>query len=240
MSSASPKEQRAPLIVAALKRLYPDAKCALNFSSALELLVATILAAQCTDERVNQVTATLFRKYPTAAAYATADLGELEQDVKSTGFYRNKAKNIQAMSRILVEKYGGEPPRTMAELVTLPGVARKTANVVLGNAYHITDGIVVDTHVLRLSARLGLTTSDDPVKVEQDLMRLIPREDWVLFSHLIQAHGRQVCQARKPLCERCGLLELCPTGQANLGAVAAAAASPSKAAISSGKAKAKK
>jgi endonuclease III len=233
MSPASPKEQRTPAIVAELKRLYPDAKSALHFSSALELLVATILAAQCTDERVNQVTETLFRKYPTAAAYANADLAELEQDVKSTGFYRNKAKNIQAMARILVEKHGGEPPRTMAELVALPGVARKTANVVLGNAYHIADGIAVDTHVLRLSARLGLTESDDPVKVEQDLMRLMPKDDWVLFSHLIQAHGRQVCLARRPLCERCGLLELCPTGQANMATAAYAAASI-------GKAKAKK
>lgn len=222
MSSGSTKQQRAEGIVSRLKQLYPDARCALHFSSALELLVATILAAQCTDERVNQVTETLFRKYPTAAAFASADLAELEQDVKSTGFYRNKAKNIQAMARILVEKYGGEPPHTMAELVALPGVARKTANVVLGNAYHIADGIVVDTHVLRLSARLGLTESDDPVKVEQDLMPLAATEDWILFSHLIQAHGRQICQARKPLCDRCGLLDLCPTGQANLAATTAA------------------
>ncbi len=229
MSPASTKQQRAEALVSRLKQLYPDARCALHFSSALELLVATILSAQCTDERVNQVTEALFRKYPTAAAFASADLAELEQDVKSTGFYRNKAKNIQAMARVLVEKFGGEPPRTMAELVVLPGVARKTANVVLGNAYNIADGIVVDTHVLRLAARLGLTESDDPVKVEQALMPLVKVEDWVLFSHLIQAHGRQICQARKPLCDRCGLLDLCPTGQANLAVATAAGASASKA-----------
>jgi len=229
MSSPTAAErQRTAEIIAELKRAHPDAKCALNFSSPLELLVGTILSAQCTDERVNQVTVTLFQKYPTAADYANADPAELEQDIKSTGFYRNKAKNIQAMARILVERHGGEVPRTMEDLIALPGVARKTANVVLGNALGIAEGIAVDTHVLRLSARLGLTASDDPVKVEQDLMALVPRDEWIHFSHLLQFHGRRTCQARRPLCESCPLVPLCPTGQANLALVSSTVAKAAK------------
>jgi endonuclease III len=219
MSSPSVEEkQRAAEILLELKRLYPDARCALNFTSALELLVATILAAQCTDERVNQVTATLFKKYPTAAAYASSAQEELEQDVKSTGFYRNKAKSVRAMAQMLVDRYGGEVPRTMDELTALPGVARKTANVVLGNAYNIVVGIAVDTHMLRLARRFGWTTSEDPVQVERDVMPLFPQGEWVHLSHLIQYHGRAVCRAPKPLCESCTLVPLCPTGQARLAA----------------------
>jgi endonuclease-3 len=215
-SPSEAEKQRAAQIVAELKRMYPDAKCALNFSSPLELLVGTILAAQCTDERVNAVTATLFKKYPTAADYAEATQQEMEREVKPTGFYRNKAKNLRAMARILVERYGGAVPRTMAELVALPGAARKTANVVLGNAYGIVEGVVVDTHMLRIAKRLGWTTSDDPLQVERDVMALLPHSEWVHVSHLIQYHGRALCQARKPLCASCGVSVLCPTGQALL------------------------
>jgi endonuclease-3 len=215
-SPSEAEKQRAAQIVAELKRMYPDAKCALNFSSPLELLVATILAAQCTDERVNAVTAKLFKKYPTAAAYAAATQEEMERDVKPTGFYRNKAKNLRAMAQILVEQYGGAVPRTMAELVALPGAARKTANVVLGNAYGIVEGVVVDTHMLRIAKRLGWTTSEDPLQVERDVMALLPQSEWVRVSHLMQYHGRAICQARKPLCASCGISSLCPTGQALL------------------------
>ena len=215
-SPSDAEKQRAAQIVAELKRMYPDAKCALNFSSPLELLVATILAAQCTDERVNAVTATLFKKYPTAADYARATQEEMERDVKPTGFYRNKAKNLRAMAQILVERYGGAVPRTMAELVVLPGAARKTANVVLGNAYGIVEGVVVDTHMLRIAKRLGWTTSEDPLVVELDIMALLPQSEWVHVSHLMQYHGRALCQARKPLCASCGVSALCPTGQALL------------------------
>ena len=198
-------------ITAELWRLYPDAKCSLDFSNPLELLVATQLSAQCTDERVNLVTHDLFQKYRSAEDYATVSQEELEKDIRSTGFYRNKAKNIRAACQLLITNYNGEVPRTMADLLKLPGVARKTANVVLGNAFGIIEGFVVDTHIGRLARRFGWTKNEDPVKVEQDLMRLVPRQDWLDLSHLLIFHGRAICQARKPLCERCSLSKLCPS-----------------------------
>lgn len=198
-------------ILAELRRLYPDAKCSLDFTNPLELLVATQLSAQCTDERVNIVTKDLFRKYHTADDYAAASQEEMERDVKSTGFYRNKAKNLRAMAQRLVTAYGGEVPSAMADLLTLPGVARKTANVVQGNAFGIVEGIVVDTHVGRLVRRFGWTTSQDPVRVEQELMHIVPQSDWLDLSHLLIFHGRALCQARKPLCDRCPLVPLCPS-----------------------------
>lgn len=193
------------------KTYYPDAHCALHHSNPEELLVATILSAQCTDDRVNIVTKTLFQKYPTMKSYAQADIAELEQDIRSTGFYKNKAKSIKAMATIVSEKYKGKVPRTLEELVELPGVGRKTANVVLGNSFHIASGIVVDTHVTRLSNRLGLTKhKTDAVKIEQDLIKIVPEKDWIQFSHWLIVHGRQVCKARKPQCEVCFLQEICP------------------------------
>ena len=230
MTAASPKpspaeQARARQIVAELYHLYPDAKCSLDFTTPLELLVATILSAQCTDVLVNAVTPALFQKYREAADYANAPIEELEQDVKRTGFYRNKAKHLRDAGRMLVERYDSVVPRTMAELTSLPGVARKTANVVMGNAYGIVEGVVVDTHVGRIARRLGLTASDDPVRVEQDLMALVPQKDWLALSHVLIYHGRAVCQARRPLCEKCTLVPLCPTGQANLGANEVSAAS---------------
>lgn len=216
------ERERAAQIVATLRELYPGASCSLDFATPLELLVATILSAQCTDERVNVVTKTLFQKYRTAEDYANADPEELEQDIKQTGFYRNKAKHIREAARIIVERYGGEVPKEMNELTTLPGVARKTANVVMGNAYGIVEGVVVDTHVGRLARRLGLTDSEDPVKVEQELMALLPQSDWLDLSHMLILHGRAVCQARKPMCETCALAPLCPTGQSTLGLTAGA------------------
>ncbi|HZS79666.1 MAG TPA: endonuclease III [Ktedonobacteraceae bacterium] len=205
----SPEQVQA--IIEELQRLYPDAKCSLDFTNPLELLIATQLSAQCTDERVNIVTKTLFQKYRSAADYASASQEELEQDIKPTGFYRNKAKNIRAACQRIVAEYNGEVPRTMEELLTLPGVARKTANVVLGNAFGIVEGFVVDTHIGRLARRLGWTTNEDPVKVEQDLMRIIPREKWLDLSHMLIYHGRAICNARKPLCSQCTLASLCPS-----------------------------
>ena len=193
----------------ALTKLYPDAHCALEHRTPLELLVATILSAQCTDVRVNMVTPALFARYPDAKAYAVADLRELETFIQSTGFFRAKAKNIQACCRQIVEAHGGKVPQTLEELVKLPGVGRKTANVVLGDCFGV-PGITADTHVGRLSRRLGLTTHADPVKVEQDIMALLPPKDWVMFNHRTITHGRQVCFARKPDCERCGLKRICP------------------------------
>lgn len=219
------QRERAENIVAGLRRLYPDAKCSLDFTTPLELLVATILSAQCTDERVNQVTKSLFQKYRTAQDYANADPETLEQDIKQTGFYRNKAKHIREAGQMIVARYGGETPRTMDELIALPGVARKTANVVMGNAFSVVEGVVVDTHVGRLARRLGLTESEDPVKVEQDLMALLPQRDWLDLSHMLIMHGRAVCQARKPFCEQCTLVPLCPTGQSTLGLTKGADAS---------------
>ena len=205
----SPEQVQAS--IAELRRLYPDAKCSLDFSTPLELLVATQLSAQCTDERVNIVTVDLFRKYRGAEDYATVSQEEFEQDIKSTGFYRNKAKNIRAATQLILSNFGGEVPRTMQELLTLPGVARKTANVVLGNAFGIIEGFVVDTHIGRLARRLGWTTNEDPVKVEQDLMKIVPREDWLDLSHMLIYHGRAICQARSPQCEHCTLVTLCPS-----------------------------
>jgi endonuclease-3 len=208
----SPEQVEA--IIAELRRLYPKAACTLNYSNPLQLLIATQLSAQCTDERVNIVTAKLFQKYRTVADFAQVSQEELEQDIRSTGFYRNKAKNIRATCQRLITTYGSEVPRTMQELLTLPGVARKTANVVLGNAFGIVEGFVVDTHVGRLSRRLGWTTNTDPIKVEQDLMRIIPRTDWLDLSHLLIFHGRAICDARRPLCEQCSLSPLCPSSLA--------------------------
>jgi endonuclease-3 len=201
--------KRARQINAKLTELYPDAHCALHHSNALELLVATILSAQCTDVRVNLVTPALFARYPDAEAYASADIAELEALIQSTGFFRNKARNIRSCCQLLVEKHGGLVPRTMEELVPLPGVGRKTANVILGNAFGV-PGIPVDTHVGRLSRRMGLSKHDDPVKVERDLMALIPREEWTIFGHRMIFHGRQVCHSRKPKCAVCVVKKLCP------------------------------
>jgi endonuclease-3 len=200
---------RAKKVLKGLARLYPDAHCALHYTNPLELLIATILSAQCTDVRVNMVTPALFAKYKGAAAYANADLADLETMVRTTGFFRNKAKNIQACCKAIVEHHGGKVPGTLEELVPLPGVGRKTANVVLGNAFD-TPGITVDTHVNRLSHRLGFTKHDDPVKIEHDLMKLFPKKEWTMASHRLIFHGRQICHARKPQCEACGIAKLCP------------------------------
>jgi endonuclease-3 len=208
--SAAAKKERAMKIIAALSRTYPDAHCELNYSSPLELLIATILSAQCTDKRVNLVTADLFKKYRSAADFAAAPLTEIEGMVRSTGFFRSKARNLQACCAALVERFGGEVPRTMDALHALAGVGRKTANVVLGNAFGISVGVVVDTHVTRLSRRLGLTTGTDAVKIEQALMPLVPQKDWTLFSHWLIWHGRRRCAARKPDCASCELRALCP------------------------------
>src|SRR5437016_1332931 len=205
----SPEQVQA--IIAELRRLYPDAKCSLNFSTPLELLVATQLAAQCTDERVNIVTEKLFRKYRTVEDYATVSQEELEKDIRSTGFYRNKAKNIRAACQLLITNFNGEVPRTMADLLKLPGVARKTANVVLGNAFGSIEGFVVDTHIGRLARRFGWTKHEDPVKIELDLMSKVPRKDWLDLSHMMIYHGRALCLARRPLCEQCALARICPS-----------------------------
>ena len=206
-------ENRAPVeeTIARLKSAYPDARTELTWTNPLELLVATMLSAQTTDVRVNLVTPDLFAKYPTAADYAGADPAELEEDIRPTGFFRNKAKSLRGMAHALVEDHGGEVPRTMPELVALPGVGRKTANVVLGNAFSIDEGIVVDTHVRRLSNRLGFTSQNDPEKIEKDLMEIVPKGDWTVFSHLLILHGRSVCKSRKPDCESCTLNDLCPS-----------------------------
>ena len=208
--SQAAKAERTAKIIAVLDRTYPGAHCELNFRNPLELLVATILSAQCTDKRVNMVTAELFKKYRNAKDFADASLTELEEAVKSTGFYRNKAKNIQACCQMLVERFGGEVPRTMDELTPLAGVGRKTANVVLGNAFGINVGVVVDTHVTRLGNRLGLVKGTDAVKIEQELIKLVPQPQWTLFSHWLIWHGRRRCDARKPACAECEIRELCP------------------------------
>jgi endonuclease III len=212
-----PKESKADLkkrsvkIFAILKKQYPDAHCFLDFKSPLELLVATILSAQCTDIRVNMVSPGLFKKYPSADAFAKAPAGELEQDIRTTGFYNNKSKSIRGACTKIVADFGGRVPDTMEQLLTLPGVARKTANVVLGSAFGKNEGIAVDTHVLRVSPRLGLTRETAPEKVERDLMELCPREDWTLAALLLTTHGREICYARKPDCEACALNKLCPS-----------------------------
>jgi len=209
MGRGAELRSRARRIDARLKKAYPDAAIALEFSNPLQLLVATILAAQCTDARVNQVTRQLFGNYPTAADYARASQKQLEREIKPTGFFRNKAKSIIACCREIGEKYGGEVPRTMEALTALPGVGRKTANVILGNVFGI-PGIVVDTHVKRVSGRLGLSSSADPDKIEFDLNQLIPKKDWIGFSHRMTWHGRLTCAARKPKCPECPVLQLCP------------------------------
>jgi endonuclease-3 len=198
-------------VVELLEKEHPDAKIALHYTNPLELLVATILSAQCTDERVNMVTKALFKKYTKAEDYANADLKALEQDIRSTGFYRNKAKNIKKCCQLLVEKYNAQVPRKMEELLELPGVARKTANIVLSNAYGIVEGVAVDTHVRRLVQRLGLTESDDPAKIEVDLMNIVPRDKWMRITDLLIFHGRRVCVARKPKCDACVLNKICPS-----------------------------
>jgi endonuclease-3 len=208
---AAEEKKRAGKIISRLKRAYPDAHCSLNFSTPLELLIATILSAQCTDERVNQVTIGLFEKYPGAEDYVRAVPAELERDIHSTGFFRNKAKAIQGACRMICEQHGGRVPETIEELVALPGVARKTANVVLGNAYGIASGVVVDTHVSRVSQRLHLTAHEQPEKIERDLNELVPRPDWIIFPHLLIAHGRAICKARTPLCAECPVEPLCPS-----------------------------
>jgi endonuclease-3 len=208
--------ERVRAILPILKKTYPDAKCRLDHSKPLELLVATILSAQCTDDRVNIVTKSLFKKYTSAKAYAQTPQEELEKDIQSTGFYRNKAKSIRGMAASLLEKHGGQVPQTMEELVHLAGVGRKTANVVLGNAFGQNVGVVVDTHVGRLSQRLGLTDHADPVKIEEDLMPIVPQKEWTLWAHLMIAHGRAICQARKPKCAECPVLKHCPFGQKNV------------------------
>lgn len=205
------ESERIAEILRRLRQAYPDAQCALRHSNPLELLVATILSAQCTDERVNQVTLTLFQKYRSAEDYAMANPAELEQDIRPTGFYRNKARHIQGAARVILERFGGEVPRTMGELLQLPGVARKTANVVLGVAFGQAEGIVVDTHVRRLANRLNLTKEQDPDKIERDLMAIIPRENWIDFGHQLIWHGRRICHARRPDCPNCPLNDLCPS-----------------------------
>ena len=207
--SATP--ERAREIYDRLIAHYPDAHCALDFKSPFQLLIATILSAQCTDKRVNMVTPALFKRYRTPAALAAAKPEELEEMIKSTGFFRNKTKSLLGMSAAVAEEHGGKVPDTLAELVKLPGVGRKTANVVLGNAYDRNEGVVVDTHVGRVSKRLGLTKHTDPVKVEQDLMKLFPSEQWTMLSHLLIEHGRRICEARRPKCEACFLNDICPS-----------------------------
>ncbi|MCB9140277.1 MAG: endonuclease III [Caldilineaceae bacterium] len=210
-SALPPSPEYVAEIIRRLHEAYPDAACELVHDDPLQLLVATILSAQCTDERVNKVTPALFAAYPTAEAFAEADIEELEEAVRSTGFYRNKAKNIQGAARRMVAEYDSQVPENMDDLLTLPGVARKTANVVLGVGYEIADGVVVDTHVKRLSNRLGLTQESTPEKIERDLMAIVPQDEWIEFSHLLIFHGRRVCKARKPDCAHCTLADLCPS-----------------------------
>jgi endonuclease-3 len=209
--SAAARAERATMILARLKAAYPDARCALDHADAYQLLVATILSAQCTDARVNLVTPAFFARYPTPEDLARAEPAEVEELIRSTGFFRNKTRSLIGMAQALVADHRGDVPRTMEELRVLPGVGRKTANVVLGNAYGLNEGVTVDTHVTRLSRLLGLTRHDDPVRIEQDLMPLFPREDWALVSHLLIFHGRQICIARRPRCPQCVVADLCPS-----------------------------
>lgn len=210
MSVDPAKKLQAGKVVRALRRDYSDAECALRHNNAFQLLIATVLSAQCTDERVNIVTQELFAKYPTAADLAAVSIPTLEKVIQSTGFFRNKARNIKALCQKLVAEHGGEVPREMDVLVQLPGVGRKTANVVLGTAFGLATGVVVDTHVTRLSQRLGLTGHNDAVKIEQDLIQLLPRKEWIDYSHRMIHHGRRICKARKPLCTECGMRTFCP------------------------------
>ena len=213
LSRTSPAEQRAPEIVRRLSAAYPDAHVALHFSNALECLVATILSAQCTDEKVNEVTATLFAQYRTATDYLAVPEEELRADIKPTGFYNQKATSIRAACQRIVDAYGGEVPGTMEELLTLRGVARKTANIVLGNSFGVVEGIAVDTHVRRLAERLGFTSQKDPDKIEQDLMTLVPHDEWFDFTYVLIDHGRAICNAKKPRCAECSVNDLCPSSQ---------------------------
>lgn len=215
----SQKLERTAQIIKLLKRAHPDAKCALNHANPFELLIATILSAQCTDERVNIVTADLFRKYRKPEDYLKVRDTELQQDIRTTGFFRNKTKSIQGACKVLIEEFGGQVPQTMEELLRVPGAARKTSNVVLGVGFGIAEGVVVDTHVSRLSQRLKLTRQKDPVKIEKDLMTLVPRKDWIIFSHLLIFHGRRICKARRPLCEECVVEKLCPSSMLKTGKV---------------------
>lgn len=212
VTRTSEPSARARAIVRRLRVEYPDAKCSLTFRTPWELLVATILSAQCTDDRVNLVTPPLFERFPTPEAFAGADLGDVEEAIHSTGFFRNKAKSLIGAARCILHEHGGEVPRTMRELKAVPGAGRKTANVVLGNAYGLAEGIAVDTHASRLSLRLGLTDTVEPVKAERELMQLVPRKEWTDWTHLLIAHGRAVCTSRKAYCDRCVLFDLCPTG----------------------------
>ena len=204
-------KERVPGIVAILRREFPDSRTALEFRNPIQILVATILAAQCTDQRVNMITPALFRKYPTAEAFARADRAELEEVIRSTGFFRNKTKSLIGAAKRIVEAYGGKVPDTMKDLVTLPGVARKTANIVLAAGYGKAEGIAVDTHVRRLAGRLGLSRETDPVKIERDLLEIVPREAWLDFNFILVDHGRKTCRARKPDCPGCSIKQLCPT-----------------------------
>ncbi len=216
MAKQNDDKDRTRKIIARLKKAYPDAKCSLNHSSPLELLIATILSAQCTDQRVNIVTADLFRKYRSCADYLKVPTSELQNDVRTTGFFRNKTRSIQGMCKILNEQ-GDRVPETMEELLKLPGVARKTANVVLGNAFGIAAGVVVDTHVSRLSQRLGLTKNKTAEKIERDLIELVPKKDWITLPHLLIYHGRKICKARNPLCEKCVVEKYCPSSRLKTG-----------------------
>jgi endonuclease-3 len=217
MIMATDVKQRVRKIIRLLKRAYPDAKCSLNYSNAFELLIATILSAQCTDVRVNIVTQDLFRKYRKPEDYLKVSPRELEKDIRTTGFFRNKTRSIQGTAKLLTEQYGGKVPETIEDLLELPGVARKTANVVLGNAFGVISGVVVDTHVTRLSHRLGLSAEKTAEKIEQDLIAIVPKKDWVIFSHLLIAHGREICKARNPLCAECVVEKLCPSSYLKTG-----------------------
>jgi endonuclease III len=214
---ATDVKQRVRKIIRLLKRAYPEAKCSLNHSNAFELLIATILSAQCTDVRVNIVTQDLFRKYRKPEDYLKVSPRELEKDIRTTGFFRNKTRSIQGTAKVLTEQYGGKVPETIEELLELPGVARKTANVVLGNAFGVLSGVVVDTHVTRLSHRLGLSAEKTAEKIEQDLIAIVPKKDWVIFSHLLIAHGREICKARNPHCAECVVEKLCPSSYLKTG-----------------------
>lgn len=217
METLTALKERTKKIIRTLKRAYPDARCSLNHSNAFELLIATILSAQCTDARVNMVTEELFRKYQKPEDYLKVSEKELQEDIRTTGFFRNKTKSIQGTARALTEQYRGKVPQTMDELLELPGVARKTANVVLGNAFGIHAGVVVDTHVTRLSRRLALTSEKTAEKIEQDLIAIVPKKDWVIFPHLLIAHGRAICKARSPLCGECVVEKYCPSSYLKTG-----------------------
>jgi len=216
-NSSDDSRARLRKIIRRLKTAYPDANCTLNHANAFELLIATILSAQCTDERVNIVTADLFRKYRGPEDYLRVSPQELQKDIRTTGFFRNKTKSIQGTAKVLQEQYGGRVPDTIEELLELPGVARKTANVVLGNAFGVKSGIVVDTHVTRLARRLGLTQQKQPEKIERELIQIVPKKDWVIFPHLLIAHGRKICKARNPLCSQCTVEEFCPSSYLKTG-----------------------